>query len=166
MDDPDSVWRCATCGYCVANCPREVPIIDVIRAMRSMTGSAGGQPPQVRAMLAAARQDGNPWGGEPAARNAWARPLDAPAFDGTQEWLLYACCTISYDPGARSPGLAMLKLLRAAGVSFGLAPADAVCCGCSVRESGDAELTERLGRTNVALFGAAGARKVLTTSPR
>ena len=165
VEDGEDLWRCVTCGTCVANCPREVPIINVVRSMRAMTASSGGYPMTIRSMRSSQQQYGNPWQGPPEARNDWAGALELPVFDGSQEWLLYVCCTSCYDIAARGPARALASLLSAAGVSFGLAPPSAVCCGCSVRETGDAVLTESLGRRNVALFGEVGARKVLASSP-
>jgi len=165
LPDGDDLWRCVTCGYCVANCPREVPIIGVIRAMRGMASASGSYPATLRAMLSSEGQVGNPWSGDPAERNAWASGLDLPVYDGRQEWLLYVCCTSCYDREARAPAQALARALLAAGASFGVAPSEAVCCGCSVREAGDGALTERLGRSNVSLFGGLGVGRVVASSP-
>ncbi|MBW2703838.1 MAG: (Fe-S)-binding protein [Deltaproteobacteria bacterium] len=164
-EDTGDLWRCATCGYCVDNCPREVPIIDVTRSMRAMTGSGGSQPATLRAMLASQGQNGNPWAGEADERNDWAKDLDLPDSGPADAWMLYACCIQSYDAETRRSAKALVKVLQAANFPMWLSPLDSVCCGCSVRESGAMELTERMGRDNVRHFEKAGTRQIITSSP-
>ncbi|MBN2494917.1 MAG: (Fe-S)-binding protein [Deltaproteobacteria bacterium] len=164
-EDTADVWRCATCGYCVANCPREVPIIDVMRSMRAMTGESGSHPQTIRAMLASQGQNGNPWAGEAEARNGWACELEMPESGQADDWMFYACCTQCYDPETRRSAVAQVRVLRAGGVKMWISPLESVCCGCSVRETGSVELTERMGRSNVDRFKKSGARRILTASP-
>lgn len=163
--DGEDLWRCVTCAMCVTNCPREVPLINVIRSMRALTASSGGYPLTIRSFRSSQQAYGNPWQGPPEERNLWAQGLNIPIFDGSQEWMLYICCTSSYDVAARGPARALGALLSKAGVSFGVAPTEAACCGDSVRETGDAVLTESLGRRNISLFQELGARKVVASSP-
>ena len=39
--DDERIWTCATCGACVARCPRGVEIIDVMRAIRMVVAEMG-----------------------------------------------------------------------------------------------------------------------------
>ena len=44
FESDDILYACTTCKLCVNNCPREVAIIDVIRAMRAMIAESGAAP--------------------------------------------------------------------------------------------------------------------------
>ncbi|MBN1858082.1 (Fe-S)-binding protein, partial [Candidatus Bipolaricaulota bacterium] len=131
----------------------------------ALTASSGGYPMTIRSLRSSEQQYGNPWQGPAEERNTWAKGLGVPVFDGSQDWLLYICCTSCYDVAARGPARSLARLLLKAGVSFGVAPTEAVCCGDTVRETGDADLTESLGRRNISLFQKLGANKVIASSP-
>jgi Fe-S oxidoreductase len=163
--ESEDLWLCATCGYCVANCPREVSIIDLIRSMRQMIGEAGSMPKSLRSMLASQRDNGNPWMGEPADRNNWVGDRDIDTYTSDKEWLLYSCCTACYEPANVGVNHALANVFKSAGISFGISPPQAVCCGDSVRESGDAETVEALASQNIKLFDELGVKKIVTSSP-
>ena len=164
-DDTSDVWRCATCNMCVPNCPREVPIIKVFRGMRSITAEGGSKPQTLRAMIASQMENGNPWGGDASIRNKWAEGLALHEEASPDSWMLYACCTQSYDAETRQSAVDLVKVLQAGGLPLWISPQDSVCCGCSVRETGDLELWEEMGQGNIARFDKAGAHRILTSSP-
>jgi len=163
--ESEDAWMCATCGYCVANCPREVPIIDLMRSIRTMIGEAGARPNSLRSMLTSERDNGNPWMGDKEKRNDWAESEEIPLYADEKEWMLYACCTSCYEPDIQEASKALGRVLKSADVSFGNSPASVVCCGDSVREAGDSELVESLANTNIKIFNDVKAKKILTTSP-
>jgi Fe-S oxidoreductase len=160
----DDLWRCSTCGLCVDRCPREVEITEVFGATREIMHEMGTVPGSIRGMLSSVRGGGNPWGGEAAERHAWAGERTLPAWSEGLEILLFQCCTTGYDPRAGKVGLAMLRLLDAAGVQWGLLPGEQ-CCGESVRKVGDRALFESLRDANREAIVASGATRVVTTSP-
>jgi len=59
----------------------------------------------------------------------------------------------------------MIKVLAAAGVSYGVIGIEENCCGESVRKIGDEELFAKTAEKNIGLFGEKGVKKVITTSP-
>ncbi len=162
----DQLWKCTTCGTCTDRCPRDVGIIQLVRSIRMMIGESGLIPPTLRGVLGSVRGDGNPWKGDRAERNAWAEEAGVEAFDAARhEYLLYACCMPSYDPRSRRVVEALAKVLRAAGVTFGVLGTEESCCGESVRKIGNEEVFEQLAGDNGELFAQRGVKKVLVTSP-
>lgn len=164
--ESEDLWRCTTCAACKVRCPRGVGIVEVVRAIRAMIGETGLIPPSLRAALGSVRGDGNPWNGNRAERNAWAEPLGIPRFDRSKhEYLLYACCMPSYDPRSRKVVEATARVLRAAGVSFGVLGPKESCCGESVRKIGAESLFAQLAQSNLGLMREAGVERVLVLSP-
>ncbi len=60
---------------------------------------------------------------------------------------------------------AVVELLKAAGVSFGIIGNEEACCGESVRKIGDEALFTKLAEQNIALYKEKGVKKIITTSP-
>ncbi len=164
--ESDAVWRCVTCNKCVERCPRGVPIIDLMRALRrSVIGMGIAEAPT--ALSAALRNlsaTGNPMGEAAEYRNAWADGLGIKPFDGSTEYLFFPCCYTSFDPGMKNVGKATAKTLAAAGVDFGLLNG-VVCCGESARKSGDEALFQQLAGSNAGLFKENGVKKIIVNSP-
>ena len=88
-----------------------------------------------------------------------------PRFDGSQEYFLSVCCTSAYDPRSQQIAKALVKVLNAAGVSYGIIGNEESCCGEALRKMGDEEQFMGLAEKNINLFNDKGVKKILTTSP-
>ena len=165
FEDEMVLFACTTCGYCQSNCPRGVKIIENVQAMRETIVGGGVAPGYLRPTLGSAHANGNPWGGKREQRTAWMQGCDVPSFNGDQEYLLFVCCHSCYDPKSIQIAKNVARLLKAAGVSFGVIGIEENCCGESIRKLGDEELYLKLARSNIELFRKRGVKKVITTSP-
>jgi Fe-S oxidoreductase len=58
-----------------------------------------------------------------------------------------------------------VKILNQAGVDFGILGSKEVCCGESIRKTGDEDLFKRLARDNIKTFIDHGVKKILVSSP-
>jgi Fe-S oxidoreductase len=162
----DAVWRCTTCGACEERCPHEVPVSEVMLALRGLAWEERSAPAGLSEVLWDLHWDGNPWGRPPSARSAWAAGLDVPRFDpAVHTTLLYIGCTASYDRRAQKVARAVVGLLKAAGVSFGTLGDDEPCCGDPARSLGNHAYFERLMAANAATFKKSGIRDIVTVSP-
>ena len=160
----DNMWGCSTCKYCVDRCPRGVEIIDLVRAIRSVY-SAGGQLPQsLRAFVGSMSARGNPWSGDEAKRNDWAKEK-YPLFTADQEYLNFTCCTLCYDPRNTRVARAQAAIFNAAGLSWGIPSKSVNCCGESLNKVGDGELFERLKTKNLQYFDNNDVKKMIVASP-
>jgi Fe-S oxidoreductase len=158
------VWRCVTCNACVTHCPRGIDIIGLVTAVRSATAESGYLPNVLKGPLNSLKQNGNPWNGTPEEREAWNVTLEVPIFEKKHEYALFTCCTTAFDPDNREVGPALTRLLKSAGVSFGVL-SDETCCGDLASRAGDNQLFEDLVQKNGERFRRLGVKKLLTTSP-
>jgi len=165
FENENILFACVTCGMCLVNCPRKVEIINNVRSMRSTTVEAGFLPAGLRPIAGSLHANNNPWSGEQEKRAAWQNGLDIPAFSEETEYLLYVCCTSCYDTRSQKIAKSVVKMLKQAGVSFGVLTADEKCCGESIRKLGDEALFTKLAESNIKLFQGKGVKKIITTSP-
>ena len=71
----------------------------------------------------------------------------------------------AYDDAVKGVATAFVKVLRAAGVSFGTLGTEEKCCGDSARRLGNEYLFQSLAQENLALFRKYGVRKIVTICP-
>lgn len=159
------LFACTTCNQCGVRCPREVKPVENIRVLRTMIAEAGSTPPALRPVIGSLKSEGNPWQGERSKRLDWTEGLSVPRFDADSEYLLFVCCTSCYDSRSRKIARALVKVLQAAGVSFGIIGEEESCCGESARKIGAEDTFQALAGSNIKLFSERGVRKIVTTSP-
>jgi Fe-S oxidoreductase len=164
-ESADFLYGCTTCNKCVLKCPRGVTIIDVVKAMRAMIAETGAIPGVLKTVIGSVHSKGNPWSEPKEKRTDWMQGLDVPIFDGSQDYFLFVCCTSAYDPRSRNIAKAMVKVLQAAGVSFGVIGEEESCCSESVRKIGDEALFMSTAEKNITLYKDKGVRNIITTSP-
>ena len=164
--ESNALWRCVTCNKCVQRCPRGVPIIDLMRALRrSVIGMGIAEvPPALSGALRNLSATGNPMGEPSENRNSWADGLEIKPFDSTKEYLFFPCCVTAYDPTMKDVVRSTARVLSAAGVDFGIL--DGIgCCGESARKAGDEALFQQLARSNAQLFKQYQVEKIIVNSP-
>jgi len=159
---------CATCGRCPQYCPRGVEIIEVMRSVRRLLVPDGVVPaslPSLRSTMTNIASVGNPWGQDPNERMNWAKDLEVKEFDETTEILYFPCCYPSYDPRLKKVSQATANILNKAGVNFGVLGSKEMCCGESVRKTGNEALFKRLAKENIKTWIDSGVKKILVSSP-
>lgn len=163
--EADSLWNCVTCATCVSRCPRQIDIIDIIRATRSVMLESGIVPPLYRVPLSSLRNEGNPWSSPRSERLEWAEKIDVPEFSETTENLFFACCTHAYDARNRKALRDMASLLLKGGVSIGVIGTEESCCGDQAHKCGGLETYTTLQDSNKELFNSKGVQKIIASSP-
>ena len=151
----DDVWRCTTCGMCPSECPRGVKQIEVGVSIRRLAVEYGVLPASAKAVGTAARSladDGNPLGCERSGRADWAEGLDVEPYTDDMEILYFVGCYGSYDPRMQKVAAATARLLKRAGVRYGILGEDESCCGESIRKTGNEEIFKNLARQNIKTF--------------
>jgi Fe-S oxidoreductase len=166
VDQKDGdMWWCTTCRACEEQCPRGVPIADVMLALRRLAWQDGRVPKGLSPVMWALFWDGNPWRRPPSQRASWSRGLDLKPFAASDEVLLYAGCTSSYDSRAQKVARALAGVLTAAGVSFGTLGEDEGCCGDAAYALGHHDYLQQIVEANVRRFEEAGVGTIVTVSP-
>ena len=161
----DELWKCVTCDTCVVRCPRGVEILDVFRSMRSILVEMDQLPKSMRTALNSLDQEGNPWLGARAERPAWVKGVDVKTYTEGTDYLLFSCCTTAYDPRSQKIARALVRILQAAGIDFGILDHEATCCGDPAHNIGHPELFESLKDQNKSMFDKYHVRKIITISP-
>ncbi len=164
-ESDDILYGCTSCNKCVLKCPRGVTIIDIVRTMRSMIAETGAIPGVLKTATGSVHSKGNPWSEDREKRTAWMEGLDVPVFDDSKEYLLFVCCTSAYDSRSQNIAKAMIKVMNAAGVSYGVIGEEESCCAESMRKIGDEELFMNTAEKNISLYNDKGVKKIITTSP-
>jgi Fe-S oxidoreductase len=163
--ESEDLWRCVTCNNCVIHCPRGLHIIDILRCMRMMMNETGSIPPSLKGPLGSASNRGNPWSGDPEERTSWAKDLETAPFHEGMEYLFFTCCTHAYDARNQKAAKALIRVLKAAGVDFGVLQESEQCCGDAIRKMGGEEVFSKLMDNNMGVFEEKGVKRILTASP-
>ncbi len=81
------------------------------------------------------------------------------------EILYFVGCYYSYDPRMQKVAVATAKILKKAGVDFGILGSQESCCGESIRKTGNEEVFKTLARENIKAFIDNGVKRILVSSP-
>ncbi|MBI4012780.1 MAG: (Fe-S)-binding protein, partial [Candidatus Rokubacteria bacterium] len=161
------LWACTTCLACVEACPAFIDIVDTIVDLRRyLSLSEGALPGTAGTSLQNMQRAGNPWGLAAADRLAWAEGLDVPRLREGQEveYLYWVGCSASYDRRNQNIARAVVKILKAAGVSFAVL-AEEKCNGDAARRLGEEYAYQTLAAENVENLKRYRFRKVITACP-
>ena len=163
----DELWACTTCMACVQECPAFIDIVDtIIDLRRYLTLSEGALPSTAPQSLLNIQRAGNPWGLPAAERLAWAEGLDVPRMEPGKEveYLYWVGCSASYDKRNQAIARAVVKILKSAGVSFGVMQEER-CHGEVARRLGEEYLYQTVQQENVEAIGRYRFKKVITHCP-
>ena len=165
--EADELWACTTCMACVQECPAFIDIVEtIIDLRRYLTLSEGALPSTAPQSLQNIQRAGNPWGLPPTDRLKWAEGLDVPVMqEGVEvEYLYWVGCSASYDRRNQAIARAMVKILKAANVSFGVMPEER-CHAEVARRLGEEYLYQTVQQENIENINRYRFRKVITHCP-
>jgi Fe-S oxidoreductase len=163
-----SIWNCTTCGACMQSCPVFIEHVPkIIKMRRHLVENIAKFPPELNILFEAIEQRSNPWGMVPADRTKWVKDLDVAQFSESHslEYLFYVGCAGAFDSRNKRVAVAVVNVLKAAGVSFGILGLEERCCGDSLRRLGNEFVFDRSARENVELFKKYNVRKILCYCP-
>jgi Fe-S oxidoreductase len=163
----EELWACTTCGACVSACPARIDIIDTIVDLRRHLALERGEFPAAAAhTLHNIQRLGNPWGMDPADRLGWAAGLDVPLMEEGKpvEYLYWVGCSAAFDQRNHHIARSMVKILRAAGIRFGVMTEER--CHAEVgRRLGEEYLFQTAAEENLANLKRYSFAKVLAHCP-
>ncbi len=167
----DTLWACTTCGYCEAACPIELEHLDKFFRMRQHQVMIAGEfPHELKKVFEAYEVQGNPWGLQALQRGDWAQGLGVPLVRSAQdmaglECLFYVGSAMSFDPRGQKIARAMVTVLQAAGVRFGILGSLEGSTGECVRRVGNELLFQQLADALVGTLNGLGIRRIVTCDP-
>jgi len=164
----EELFDCTTCGACVEQCPVTIEHIDkIVDLRRYLVMERGEFPPQAQTALRNLERSGNPWGQAGPSRADWAAGLDVPtlADNPEAEYLYFVGCAASFDGRNQKVARALVRLLRAAKVSFAILGAEETCNGDPARRIGNEYLWQTQAQATIETFGRYRVRKVIASCP-
>lgn len=163
----EAIWACTTCRACQEHCPVFIEHVDkIVEARRFLLESEGASPSLSKALEGMAYL-GNPEMLPASEKQAFLDRLNVPELDSsaTPEIVLWLGCTAVSDPMAQDTALALVKVLKAAGVNVATLGVEERCCGDIARRTGEEGLFRELAGENIKNLAQLGVKKLLTTCP-
>jgi len=161
----EAVFQCTTCGACEQQCPVGIEHLPLIVGLRRGAVNTGRWEDGYGAQLfLRLERQGNPLGMAAMERDRFIQKHGLPWFDGSQEYCLWLGCMGAFDPRGRETVLALVRLLRARGTSFGVLRKEK-CTGDAARRLGNDLAFQQLAEFNISQLQAAGAKKILSICP-
>jgi len=164
----ETLWSCRSCMACVEICPVAVEHVPVIVQMRRKLVEDGEMEPILQKTLQTIHKSGNSFGESKRKRAAWTKELPFEIKDARKEpvdvvWFVgdYA----SFDPRNQKVSRAFARLLKQAGVDFGLLFEGEMNAGNDVRRVGEEGLYEHLATSNIDTLKGCEFKSIVTTDP-
>jgi Fe-S oxidoreductase len=161
----EAAFECTTCGACEFQCPvgiEHVPIIIGLR--RGAVNTGAWQDPQGSKLFLALERGSNALGMSAAERDKFVEKNALPLFDGTQEYCLWLGCMGAYDPRGREIVVALVRVMRFLGASFGVMRKER-CTGDPVRRLGNDLLFQQLAEANLETLAQSKTKKIISICP-
>ncbi len=162
------LWACTTCRACEERCPVFVEIIPKIVEMRRyLVLMESRMPAEAGRTLRNLQNNGNPWGLARTARADWLQKIEAKRLvEGDEvDYLYWVGCFGAFDDRSRAITEATVRILKAAGVSFGVIGEAETCCGDSARRLGNEYLYQTLAQENIETLKGLKFKKIVTGCP-
>lgn len=157
------LWACTACNACVEVCPVFIDQVGYIMDYRRTLVADGKLDSQKRTFLENEARSNNPFGLPQGQRQTWLMELGVPTYseNPNAEYLYWIGCQSSYDSRGRGVALAMVKILRAAKVSFAILGNEEACTGEPVRRMGEEGKFQELAMKNIEAIRRTGSKKVI-----
>jgi Fe-S oxidoreductase len=169
----ETVWACTTCGWCEQACPVFIEHLPrIVDMRRNLVLMESRFPEEAARVFKGMETQGNPWGMGSNRRAEWCADLDVPvaaSMDAAAlkdvEYLFFVGCAGSFDDRQKRVSRALVKILRAANVSFCILGEEETCNGDSARRLGNEYLFQALAQQNVETLNRYAFRKIVTQCP-
>jgi Fe-S oxidoreductase len=162
----DAIWACTTCRACQEVCPSDIEqmntIIDLRRHLQMITTTE-----TARETLKNLRVRGHPWRGTVYARTDWAEGLDIKIIgqDTEVDVLYWVGCTEALEERSLKVAQAVARLMKQAGINFGILGEEEMCCGDPARRLGAEHLFQMAALNNIQLLSSYNIKKIVTACP-
>lgn len=159
----EAIFDCTTCAACVEECPvSNSPVQAILEFRRHLVMDRSEMPDTLALANRNLESRGHPFVGTAANPDDWKRGLEVPLFeDGETEYLLWIGCAARYEERAQQVARAMVRILDAAGVSYGVL-GEARCTGDPAKMAGNEIQFVEMARDNIEAFRERGIGKVIT----
>ncbi len=164
----DELWACTNCMACEEVCPVYIEQISRNNDLRRYLVLVETKySSEVRLTLKNLEKSNNPWGLSRGTRIEWCKDLGVKTLAEVPnpEFLLWVGCCGSFDARNQRVATALVKILQASGVSFGILGNDEGCCGDPARRIGNEYLFQTTAEANIEIMKGHGVKKILAMCP-
>ena len=166
---PEEVWSCTTCYACVRVCPvGNEPMADIVDMRRRLIVDGAELDSGVQNALQSLATNGNWMSKGKRLRGRWAKELEFSVKNVTEEPvenLWFVGDTASFDERVIPNTKMVARIFQCAGLNFGILYQNESNAGNDVRRVGEEGLFEQLVEQNLAAFGKAQFKRIVTTDP-
>jgi len=158
-----AAFDCVTCAACMEACPVSISQPESILELRRHFVMERSEIPEGMGHAQKNLEGrGHPFVGTAASPDDWRRDLEVPLFEqGETEYLLWIGCAITYEERAQEIARAMVRILQASDLSFGILE-HARCTGDPAKQIGNELLFVELAQQNIEEFETLGVSKIIT----
>jgi Fe-S oxidoreductase len=155
----EAVFQCTTCGACEESCPVGIQHLpEIIGLRRGAVNTGTWEDSFGTKLFLAMERNGNSLGMASGERMKFIEKSGLPIYDGTQEYCLWLGCMGAYDPAGRETVLALVKILRHLGLTFGVLRKEK-CNGDPARRLGNDLLFTSLAEENLQTIDGVSKEK-------
>ena len=161
----EAAFQCTTCGSCEFQCPVGIQHLPMIVGLRRGAVNTGKWEDDYGTKLFLnLERNGNALGFAAAERQKFIEKNELPIYDGSQEYCLWLGCMGAYDPQGREIVLALTRVLRYAGITFGVLRKER-CTGDPARRLGNDLAFSQVAEQNIETLKAANVGKMVSICP-
>ncbi|MCJ7790821.1 MAG: (Fe-S)-binding protein, partial [Dehalococcoidia bacterium] len=166
----EEIWACTTCGACQEVCPVNIEHVrKIIDLRRNLVLAQSKMPESAQLMLRNMQSRGHPWAGVQSLRlrGDWTSGLDIKilAEGDKADTLFWVGCTGALVERNVEATLAMTRVLKAAGVDFGVLGDAETCCGDPARRVGYEFQFQIMAEQNIETFKSHNIKEIITSCP-
>ena len=164
----DEIWACTTCGACDTVCPVWVQHVDkIVDLRRNLVLEQSIIPETAAGALQSIEKRGHPWRGTTLNRTDWSKGLDIKilAEDPDVDILYWVGCTEALEERSVKVAQSLAKLMKQAGLKFGILGTEETCCGDPARRLGNEYLFQMQAQANIETLKRYNIKKIVTGCP-
>ena len=161
----EAAFQCTTCGSCEFQCPVGIQHLPMIVGLRRGAVNTGKwEDEHGTKLFLNLERNGNALGFASSERQKFIEKNNLPIYDGNQEYCLWLGCMGAYDPQGREIVLALARVLRHAGVTFGVLRKEK-CTGDPARRLGNDLIVQQMAEANIETLQSAKVGKMVSICP-
>ncbi len=159
------IYNCQMCGACDTSCKyaMDMEVLGAINEIRIKAVKEGHTNPALDKVINSLRKQGTMVPGAKTRRGEWAEGLNLKDVTKEKVDVIYHVgCLTSYDKDMWKLAKVTVKLLKKAGVNFGIAGQNETCCGGRAYQMGYKEDFLNQAKRNMEMVKKSGAKMLVT----